>query len=426
MSLKAEKLLVIGGGQAAAECVASLRMGGFGGSITLVSADPYLPYGLPPLSKAYLTGTASLDDIVIRPASTYADHNIVVRCGVRAEMIDRSAHKVLLADGDWLNYDRLVIATGGRPRALPAAMAAAGADVHYLRTVADADALRSRLSPGSRIVVVGGGYLGLEVAAAARQLGVSVTVVETMSRLLARVTSAPVSKFFLRLHQARGVDIRLGTSVVKVTAAADGEPTRVEISTGELLPAEAVLVSIGLIPAVGLAEAAGLDVADGIIVDEYCRTSDPDIFAAGDCTRHPCFENGGRRRLESLANANEQAATVAGSVTGRPMPYTSTPWFWSEQYDVTLRSAGLSHPSDDLVIRGSTKPGRSFSVFYLREGQVRAADVVSDTRGFALAKRLVSQRSSVDAALLGDPTTSLKELTTRSTGHGSEPVAALS
>lgn len=413
MPSKPENVVIIGGGPAGAECAAALRMLGFDGSVTVVSADPHMPYSLPALSKSYLLGTATFEEILIRPVATYTDHDIEVRIGSTVAGIDRSAGRVQLADGESLPYERLVIATGSRPRPLPDRLISDGANIRYLRSVTDADALRGLLHPDSRIAIIGGGVLGLEVAAAARSHGAAVTVIEALPRLLARITSPPVSAFFARLHREEGVDLRLDTHVVTVGQPTDGAPTSVEIATGERIAADAVLVGIGVIPAVELAEAAGLQVDNGVVVDEYCQTSDPQIYAIGDCTNQPCSEFGGRRRLESLPNAHEQALVAANGVIGRQTPYTSTPWFWTEQYDVTLQTVGLLGPHDEVVLRGSSESGRSFSAFYLRAGEIRAADVISAPRDFAIAKRLVGERRTVSAEQLRDESVPLKGLLAR-------------
>ncbi|MGV9869859.1 NAD(P)/FAD-dependent oxidoreductase [Rhodococcus koreensis] len=417
-----EHVVIVGGGAAAAECAASLRMSRFAGAITVISAERNLPYELPALSKAFLTGSAGYDDIVIRPQSSYTDHDISLRLGVEVVSIDSGAHEIHLGNGETVPYDKLVIATGGRSRELSAPGAAESTRLHYFRSLEDAEKLRSRLMPSARLVVVGGGYLGLEVASAARHLGATVTVLEAMPRLLARVTSPAVSAFFARMHREEGVDVRLDTTVNSIFDVGNDQ-VKIELEGGEQLEADLVLVSIGLVPSVELAEKAGIEVDNGIRIDEFGRTSVPDIYAAGDCTSHPDFENGGYRRLESLPNANETATTVAATILGQPRPYTSTPWFWSEQYGTRLQTVGLYRPGDEACVRGPSDVGRSFSVFYIRDGQVRAADIVSSPRDFAVAKSLVSQRIAVNPSDLTDMSIPLKDVLKQAKSRETQSVA---
>lgn len=404
-----ERIVVIGGGQAGAECAAHLRMGGHRGPVTIITEEPTYPYARPPLSKAYLSGSAGLDDLLLRPAATYAQQDITVVLETRVNSIDRNARSVHLSSGESVPYDRLVIATGGRARALLMPGAATAPNIYTLRTLADVDALRLQLVPGARLVVVGGGYIGLEVAAAARNWDLDVTVLEAAPRVLARVTAPAVSGFFERLHESHGVRVRTGCSVSGLSTSPDGLVTGLRLADGEEIEADLIIVGVGLVPNTELAEAAGLSVQDGIVVDEFCRTADPRILAVGDCTRHPCHENGGYRRLESAPNASEQARVAADTLTGSLRPYDAVPWFWSDQYDVKLQTIGLSAGYDELAIRGTLEPGESFAVFYLKAGEVRAADVVNSPRDFMVAKKLVASHVRVAPASLEDQTTPLKE-----------------
>lgn len=404
-----ERVVIIGGGAAAAECAAQLRIAEYEGSITVISAEANPPYERPALSKAFLLGHATRDEILIRPEAAYAEHDIEIRLGLEVTAIEPDSHQVRLSDGSTVAYDKLVIATGGYPRQLPVPGAADSRHVYYLRSMSDAVSLRDSIRPGATLAVVGGGYLGLEAAAVARQLGANVTVLEGLPRLLARVTSEPISEYFARLHREKGVDIRLEAGIESFR---DTEGDRVEITLKDSAPlvADTVLVSIGLIPDVALAEDAGLDVQNGIRVDESGRTSSPDIFAVGDCTSHPDQLEGGFRRLESLPSALETAATVATTIAGTAKTNPTPPWFWSEQFETKLQTVGLYRAGDVPVVRGDGAASHAFSVFYVRDGRVAAADVLSNPREFAAAKSLVAKRTNVDAAELADVDVPLKEI----------------
>lgn len=403
-----ERVVIVGGGQAGAECAAYLRMGGHRGPVTILADEPTHPYARPPLSKAYLSGAASAADLWLRPPATYVQQDLDIMLDTRVTAIDREARLVRVESGSSVPYDRLVLATGGRARPLTLPGAATASNVHCLRTLADVERIRRQVLPGARLVVVGGGYVGLEVAAVARKARLEVTVLEAANRVLARVTAPVVSRFYERLHASHGVDVRTSCSVSGLERAADGQVTYVNLASGQRLPADLMIVGIGLVPNTELAEAAGLPVDDGIVVDEYCRTADPRVFAIGDCTRHPCLENGGFRRLESAPNATEQAGVVAATLLGTPRAYDTVPWFWSDQYDVKLQTIGLSAGHDQVVVRGTPEPGRSFAVFYLKGGEVRAADVVNAPRDFMTAKKLVAVHARVPAARLRDLSTPLK------------------
>jgi 3-phenylpropionate/trans-cinnamate dioxygenase ferredoxin reductase component len=403
------RVVVVGAGHAGSEVVSALRQGGFAGRITLLGDEASLPYARPPLSKAYLSGTISGDDLLLRAPKVYAGHDITVRTGIAVESIQRAERTVKLADGEAVPYDSLVLATGGRPRRLPHPELRDVDNVFYLRTITDVDALRPRFTPGARLVIIGGGYIGLEVAAVARKNGLDVTVLEAAERVLARVTAPAMSTFFERIHAEEGVRVR--TSVHAQGFSIDnGDVDGVVLGGGEVVPADAVLVGIGLIPNTALAEAAGLTVDDGIVVDELLRTSDSQIYAIGDVARYPCSEHDGLRRLESVPNAAEQARVVAQALLGHDRPYRSVPWFWSDQFDVKLQVVGLSAGHDTIVVRGNPLEGRSISVFYLKNGQLRAAEVVSNPKEFVAAKKLVTSRVEVAPDLLADPTVALKDL----------------
>lgn len=399
--------VIIGASHAAASLAATLRQEGWEGRITLVGDELHPPYHRPPLSKAYLSGEKNVDSLAIRPRDFYEAQGIELRLGVRAERIDREARQVFLDDGTHLDYSGLALLTG----ALPRRMSVPGSDlkgVHYLRDARDVDAIRERVVPGKSAVIIGGGYIGLETAASLRAAGMQVTVLEAMPRVLQRVTAPEVSAFFERIHREEGVDIVTDTQVSAFTG--DDTLSGVACNDASEYPADLAIVGIGVVPNTALAEAAGLEVGDGIIVDEFARTSDPCIVAAGDCTRHynPVYDRW--LRLESVQNANEQARTAAKTLAGNPVVYHALPWFWSDQYDVKLQIAGLSEGYDELVVRGDISTGRSASVFYLREGRLVAVDAINRPRDFMAAKRAILAGSAPGAAALADEATDLKAL----------------
>ena len=391
--------VIIGASHAAASMAATLRQEGWEGTITIVGEEQHLPYHRPPLSKAALIGDKDAASLAIRPADFYDTQGIALRLGVRAERIDRQAQRVVLSDGTSLAYTRLALMTGALPRriSLPGSELKG---VHYLRDMRDVDAIRSRLKPGKSVVIVGGGYIGLETAASLRSAGLQVTVLEAMSRVLQRVTAPEVSAFFTRVHEEEGVTVVTGTTV----SAFHGEGTLsgVTCSDGREFAADLALVGVGVVPDTSLAEAAGLEVNDGIVVDEFARTSDPHILAAGDCTRHynPVYDRW--LRLESVQNANEQARTAAKTVAGNLVAYHALPWFWSDQYDIKLQIAGLSAGYDEVVVRGNIAEGRSFSAFYLCGGRLVAADAINRPREFMAAKRAILAGCRPAPAALAD------------------------
>ena len=408
--------VIIGGGHAGGELCFALREHGWQGRIVLVSDEPCLPYHRPPLSKTFLVGEAGHDTLLLRPPSAYEKARVEWIAGVRVVEIRRSSRTIVLSDGRELGYAKLALATGGSPRRLPQGKTPAGHDphnLHYLRTVEDGMRLRAQFRPGARLVVIGGGYIGLEVAAAATGHGLKVVVLEATSRLLARVTSPEMSGFYERAHQQAGVEVRCGAQVSGFDFdAAQTAITAVRCGDGTRREADLVVAGIGLHPNTELASAAGLDVNDGIVVDELARTSDPDIVAAGDCTRHPCATAARMVRLESVPNAAEQARTAAATLCGRTRPHRAVPWFWSDQYDLKLRSVGLMQGHDTLVVRGSME-ARSFSVFYLHGRRVLAADSVNRMQEFMPVKRLVAEGLEVDAAELADAAMPMKDVVMR-------------
>ena len=408
-----DTLLVIGGGQAAAQAIASARQWGFGGKIRLIGEETALPYQRPPLSKAYLKGEMDEERLYFKPAEWYADQNVETRLGIRAEAIDRKARSVSLSDGSAVSYDALVLATGSRPRPLPLEGAKLEG-VHELRDLRDVDGLKPVVTAGKAMVIVGAGYIGLEAAAVARQLGATVTVLEMADRVLARVTSPVMSEFYTKLHETNGVRIMTGATLTALHGE-HGRINSVELADGTRLNADIVLIGIGILPNSELAEAAELDCNGGILVDEDARTSDRRIFAAGDCTVRPLVHYGRTGRLESVHNAIEQGKLAAAAITGRERPKLDVPWFWSDQYDAKLQIAGLSEGYDEHIVRGDPETGR-FAVFYFRSGQLIAVDAVNAAPEFIVTKKLIISGQSLAPAELQDTSLSMKDLAARAAG----------
>ncbi|WP_375206516.1 NAD(P)/FAD-dependent oxidoreductase [Hyphococcus sp.] len=404
--MSVERIVIIGAGQAGAQAAVSLRQGSYEGAITMIGAEEAPPYQRPPLSKAYLKSELEEPRLYLRPAEFYEAQKIELHLGVRATGIDRKAKIVSTDDGGAHSYDALLLATGAPPRRIPAP----GADlrgVHYLRTLADSDSLKPMLSAPGRVVIVGAGYIGLEVAAVARQAGREVTVLEMTPRVLARVASEPVSEFYQMLHRNNGVDLRLGAAF----AAFEGEGRlhAARLKDGEIIECETALVGIGAAPEVALAKEAGLEIDNGIAVDEYARTSDPAIFAAGDCTNFPSPRYGRRMRLESVPNAIEQAKAAAANMLGGKVVYDALPWFWSDQYDVKLQTVGLMEGHDDLVVRGDPAE-KKFAVWYLKDGKALAVDAINDPASFAMGKKLIMSGAALDPVTLADASVDLRTL----------------
>lgn len=404
--MTAETVVIVGAGQAGGETASQLRKLGHTGRILIVGDEPHIPYKRPPLSKAYLAGAVGEDALHLLPRAGLDKLSIEFRSDTRAIGIDRHARRLLTSEGA-LGYDRLVLATGGRARELNLP-GAHRQNVFPLRTLGDVNRIRPRLAAGRRVVIVGGGFIGLEVAAVCVKLGLNVTVLEGLPRVLARVTVPQVSAFFERVHREAGVDLRTGVQV----AGLEGEPEvrRVLLDGGGSVEADLVIVGVGIVPNVELAQDAGLPVDNGIVVDEFTRTADPAILAAGDCTNHPNEFLGRRVRLESVQNAMEQARAAAATLAGKLEAYRAVPWFWSDQYDFKLQMVGLSAGHDACVLRGDPATGRSFAAFYLREGRLIAADTVNRAGDFAIAKKLVAGRLPLDAAALADEAVPLKSL----------------
>jgi len=397
-------VVVVGAGQAGSSLVAKLRNSGFDGSITLIGAEPVPPYQRPPLSKAYLLGDMTLDRLFLRPESFYAEHRIDLRLNTRVTGIDRTARTIAL-NGEVLSYDHLVLATGSDPRRLPASIGGALGGVFVVRDLADVDAMAPHVVQGKRALIVGGGYIGLEAAAVAAKRGLEVTLVEMADRILQRVAAPETSDYFRALHQGHGVTIREGVRLDRLLG--EGHVTGARLGDGTELAVDLVIVGVGITPATALAEAAGLEIENGIKVDAQGRTSDPAIWAAGDCASFPWKE--GRIRLESVPNAIEQAECVAENIMGAGKDYVAKPWFWSDQYDVKLQIAGLNAGYDRTVVRPGDKPG-SQSVWYFRGDELLAVDAMNDPRAYMIGKRLIEAGQSPAPAAVADPDTPLKSL----------------
>jgi len=399
-----ENIVIIGAGQAGAQAVQSLRAEGFAGPITLVGDEAYPPYQRPPLSKAYLLGTFERPRLFLKADAYYAESGCDLRLGTSAKRIHRAERTVELTDGGKLAYDKLLLTTGARVRKLRCR----GADlpgIHYLKTIADVDGLQEVFQAGKRIVIVGGGYIGLEVAAVGAKRGLEVTVFEAMDRLMARAVSPQLSDFYAREHEKAGVKLKLHTGVEAFEG--DGKVERV-IAGGQSTDADIVLVGIGVVPCDELAVHAGLASEDGIVVDQNARTGDPHIWAAGDCTRHVGRE-GHEIRLECVQNAIDQAKHAALAMVGRPKTYSEVPWFWSDQYDLKLQIAGLARPSDRLVLRGDPA-NRKFAVFHLRDGAVAAVEAVNAAPEYMIGKKLVADGKQIAAETLADMSIPMKQM----------------
>lgn len=403
-----DRVIVIGAGHAAGQLSARLRAEKYEGGVVIVGDEPVLPYQRPPLSKAYMAGEIGLERVVMRTQKFYDDNNIDVRTGVRATAIDTSARTVTLDSGESLEYSHAVIATGARARTLPLDGAELSG-IHVLRSLADSDAVAAVLDMAKRMVVVGGGYIGLEVAAVARKRGLEVVVLETMERILARTTSARTARHVADVHASNGVEIRLKARVSGFRGNDAGHVDGVVLDGGEVVAADIVVLGVGVLPNEELAAEAGLKVDNGVVVDARGATSEPNVWAVGDCTRHPSRIYDKQIRLESVQNAMSQAKVVAANIAGNDSDYDEVPWFWTDQYDMKLQSVGLIDDADEFVTRGDPSSG-SFSVFALQGGCVIGAENVNSMREHMECRRLAGAQAKVDAATLADPKTVLKQL----------------
>jgi len=407
----ANATVIVGGGVAASEAAFALRRNGFAGPITIIGDEPHPPYQRPPLSKAYLAGEVGLGSLHAKPAAAYEKAGIAVASSTRVDTIDTIGRQVVLSEGRVLRYDKLVLALGGRARTLSALLPDVPAhlvNLHAIRTISDVDRLRAQLAPGRRMVIIGGGYLGLEFASVAIRLGLKVCVLEFLPRVLARVAAPQVSSFFEQVHRESGVDVRTGVHVNGFETES-GLIRSVVCADGEVVPADLVIGGVGMIPNTELAQAAGLVVADGIVVDAASRTSDPHIFAIGDCANAPTAVSGERMRLESVPNALDQARIAGAAICGTDTPRRNVPWFWSDQYDLKLQIAGISRGHHDTVVRGSIRE-RRFCVLYVEGDRVVAADAVNCPADFSGARDLISRGTPVDVGRIADTSVSLAAL----------------
>lgn len=402
-------IVIVGAGHGGAQAAIALRQRGFEGSILMIGRDSEPPYERPPLSKEYLAREKEFQRIYIRPPQFWEDKGVTLRLGASVTEVDPQAHTLTLSNGSTVEYGKLIWATGGDPRRL----SCSGSDlagVHGVRDRADVDRMMSELDAGAkRVVVIGGGYIGLEAAAVLTKLGCEVVLLEALPRVLARVAGEQLSDFYQAEHRAHGVDVRLEVGV-DCLEGAEGKVTGVKLADGEVLPADMVVVGIGIIPAVGPLITAGAAGANGVDVDEFCRTSLPDIYAIGDCAAHANgFAAGAVIRLESVQNANDMANTAAKDIMGEPEAYHALPWFWSNQYDLKLQTAGLSIGHDAAVLRGDPAT-RSFSVIYLKDGKVIALDCVNAVKDYVQGRKLVEAKAEITPERLADADTPLKEM----------------
>lgn len=403
-----KSVIIIGASHAAAQTSVSLRQGGWEGEITVIGDEAVLPYHRPPLSKDFLSGQKTIEDILIRPAQAYETAKIDMRLGVRVTTINRKAKTVLTDGGDELSYDKLILTTGARIRRLPVP----GQDLQggfYLRDTQDVLAIKKCSETAKSAIIIGGGYIGLETAASLRKQGIEVTVLEAMPRILQRVTAPKLSEFYKRVHREEGVSILENVIASEIQQGETG--LHVLTQCEQDLQADMVIIGIGVIPNIELAEGAELKTGNGIEVNEFCQTSDPDIYAAGDVTWHynPIYK--AHIRLESVPNATEQGKTIAAHINGNPKPYNSLPWFWSDQFDLKLQIAGLSTGYDEVIIRGDIESSRSFAAYYFKDERFIAVDAVNAPRDFMFGKMSLTRGVNLDKSRIGDAAQNLKDCT---------------
>ncbi|MSQ85840.1 MAG: pyridine nucleotide-disulfide oxidoreductase [Alphaproteobacteria bacterium] len=400
------KVVIIGAGEAGGQTAISLRQGSYEGRIIVLGDEAYIPYERPPLSKAFLAGEAELERMYMRGPEFYPQNKIELRLNTSVKTIDRTKKRVTLINGEALAYDKLVIATGGRVRKL----SCPGAElpgVHYLRSIDDVIGYRDQLVAGANLAIIGGGYIGLEVAAVVIKRGCKVTVIEALPRVLNRVVAPEMSAFYTDVHRQAGVNILTSTAVTALEG--QGKIEYVVCNTGQRIAADLAIVGIGIVPNIAIAQAAGLNCDNGIVVDKFALTSDPDIYAVGDCSNHPNEILGRRLRLESVPNALAQGKAAALHILGKPEKYAEVPWFWSDQYDLKLQMTGLSEPGDTVVIRGSM-PERKFSACYLRHGVFVACNAVNMAKDFLQSKKLIAAKNQIDPVKLADVSIPLKDM----------------
>lgn len=405
------RIVILGAGHAGGTAAALLRQNGYHGQILLIGDEPVAPYQRPPLSKAYLKGDAQVESLKLRPDKFYAEHDITLRLGGRADRIDLGRKVVKLWGGDEVQYDILILATGSTNRKLEIA-GADPSDLHEMRSIADVDAFKAALGRGKRLLIVGGGYIGLEAAASARALGAEATIVELAPRVLARVASQQLSMFYQEFHRARGVEILTGTHVVGLKKNASKVEGAV-LGDGREIACDIVLVGVGAQACSGVAREAGLKCDAGVVVDEECRTSHPSIYAIGDVTSRPMPLYGGRlHRLESVPNALEQAKQAVCSILGKPTQAPGTPWFWSDQYDLKLQIAGVPFEAEDVLLRGSIGAAK-FALFHMQGERILAVEAVNSAPEFMGGRLLIGQQALVDRTMLVDAAVSMKEIAAR-------------
>ena len=411
--MSAADVVIVGAGHGGAQCAIALRQNGFTGTVAMIGRESEPPYERPPLSKEYFAREKTFDRLYIRPPQFWAEKDIDLQLGVEVTAVDPAAKLLTLSNGESLSYGTLVWATGGDPRKLPVPGGTL-AGVHAVRTREDCDQLMGEIDGGVKsIAVIGGGYIGLEAAAVLTKLGCKVTLLEALPRVLARVAGEDLSRFFEVEHRSHGVDLRLSSGVEALLGDESGHVRAVQLAGGEEIAADLVIVGIGIVPAVGPLIAAGAAGTNGVDVDECCRTSLADIYAIGDCAAHAnAYAAGAVIRLESVQNANDMATTAARAICGDPQPYDALPWFWSNQYDLRLQTAGLSIGHDRAVLRGDPA-SRSFSVAYLKEGRIIALDAVSRTKDYVQAQKAIKARAQIDPVLLADPEQAIKDLDTQ-------------
>jgi 3-phenylpropionate/trans-cinnamate dioxygenase ferredoxin reductase subunit len=401
-------VLIVGSGHGGAQAAIMLRQLGFEGSVAIVGEEPELPYERPPLSKDYLAGEKGFERILIRPERFWTERNVTLLPGQRVLSVDPELHEVATDAGERIGYRKLIWAAGGRPRPLPCPGADC-ADVHFVRNRSDVDSIMAKLAGVERVAVIGGGYIGLEAAAVLTKLGKRVSLFEALPRVLARVAGEVLSRFYEAEHRAHGVDLRLDAQV-EAFETEGGKLSGVRLANGETIAADLAIVGIGILPEVEPLIAAGAEGKNGVDVDAQCRTSLPHVFAIGDCAAHANrFASGARVRLESVQNANDQAAVAVRTILGEDVAYEATPWFWSNQYDLRLQTVGLSIGHDEVVLRGKSEE-RSFSVIYLKDGRVIALDCVNATKDYVQGRKLVEAGAEMDTLALADTSRQLKEL----------------
>lgn len=398
--------MIVGAGQAGFALAAKLRALKDERPITMIGSEDVIPYQRPPLSKKYLMGEMSFDRLTFRPETWFAEHDVELRLSTFVEEIDRDAKTIRMQDGSVLEYEHLALTTGSTPRTLPASIGGDLTGVFTVRDKRNADLLADEMKAGRRLLIIGGGYIGLEAAAVARHLGLEVTLIEMADRILQRVASKETADVMRAIHAEHGVVIREKTGLTRLIGE-DGRVRGAELSDGTVIDIDFVIVGIGVTPNDRLAQQCGLDVGNGILVDDYARTSDPAIFAMGDCAMLPW--KGTNIRLESVQNAVDQAESVAATLTGSAEPYEAKPWFWSDQYDVKLQIAGFNLGYDETVMRPGTRQG-SVSIWYYREGRLIAVDAINDAKAYVTGKKLLDNGLTADKALIADPATDLKQL----------------